>query len=405
MGVNMETGTPNYMKYINKKIILNYIRKHGSTSRAEIADKLTLSKPTVSNLVEELLTENWIREVGSGDSTIQGGRKPIQLEFNPQAGYIIGVDIGGTKIAYGIGDIDGQIIAKDVMPTQPYVENDLIQELVTRINLLLEKANINEEQVLGIGVGNPGITDVEKGIVISAPSLQWTNYPLKEQLQNHFPFPVYVDNDVNVSVLGEQWLGSAKDKKNVVLITIGTGVGSGMIINGNLYRGSNWAAGEIGYTVTDKNAAKAGYNPIFDGFGFLENHAGGPSIARRMRELLSEHPEHQLLEKVDAANITAKDVFDYAKQQDPLAIQVINDAMDHLGFAIVNVAALFNPEIIILGGGVSRAGECLVKRLNKILKTYLPTEVELSLTKLGDSIGIIGGMSLFLREHESLLKM
>lgn len=372
----------------------------GTVSRAEIADQLQLSKPTVSSIVDELLAEDWIKEMGSGDSTTQGGRKPIQLQFNAKAGFIIGVDIGGTKIAYGIGDLDGNVVIQEVMPTQPFVPDGIVDELADRIRMLLHQINIPEEKVLGMGVGSPGITNVEKGIT-TAPSLSWSDYPLKEKLEEKFPFPVYVDNDVNISVLGEQWLGSAVNKKNVVLITIGTGIGCGIILNGTLYRGANWAAGEIGYMVTDKNAAKKDYNPVFDGFGFLENHAGGASIEKIMKNRLKESSDHPLSQ----VPFTTKDVFTYARENDPLALEVVNEVIEHIGFALVNVAALFNPEIIIIGGGVSRSGIWFIERLNDILKTYLPTDVQLSLTKLGDQIGIVGGMSLFLREHESLLKI
>ncbi|MFK4996904.1 ROK family protein [Bacillus sp. N9] len=133
---------------------------------------------------------------------------------------------------------------------------------------LIINSGLEVEQIFGVGVGVPGITSVDDGIVFDAPSLGWKQYPLKQKLEKKLPFPVYIDNDVNVAVLGEKWKGAAKTKENMLLITLGTGVGCGMIINGRLYRGSTFAAGEIGYLVTDKNAAEGEYESIFSGYGF-----------------------------------------------------------------------------------------------------------------------------------------
>lgn len=210
---------------------------------------INISKPTISNLVDELLNEGWIYEV---EGSTSGGRRPINLIFNKESHYLVGVDIGGTLIEMAIMNLEGDTIIHSSMNTQEFLKQGLVLVISRRIKEMILKVDIDPEKIMAIGVGAPGITDVNKDVVIEAPSLGWIHYPLKEEMKKHLPFPIYVENDVNVAVLGEQWKGVVRDKCNVILMTLGTGVGCGIIVNGQLYHGSNYAAGEIGYMVKDK---------------------------------------------------------------------------------------------------------------------------------------------------------
>lgn len=399
----METGTLHYIKNMNKKLVLDCIREQAPLSRAEVSARLNISKPTISSVVEELMDEGWIYEGGSGDSTSQGGRKPIHLRFNEEAGYIIGVDIGGTKVSAGITNLAGKMVVQRVFDTKSSLAKGLIQKLHSVVQEMAIEANIDYEKILGMGSGVPGITDVEKGKVIEAPSLNWRNYPFKQEAERIFDLPVFVDNDVNVAVLGERWLGVAKDKNNILLIAVGTGIGCGIIMDGKLYRGSTWAAGEIGYMVTDKNAARRQYNPIYKGYGFLESHAGGASIADKMVALLRDQTGHPLHNKSSA--VTAEDVFNYAMEGDQLAESIVDEALEHLGFSIINAISIFNPEMVILGGGVSKSGYWFLGRIQEMVNQFVPSRTQVSLTQLGDQVGVLGAVSLFLKEYDGVLKI
>jgi glucokinase len=237
--------------------------------------------------------------------------------------------------------------------------------------------------------------------VLEAPSLGWVNFELRQELETQLDLPVYIDNDVNIAVLGEQWKGKAKDAEHVILITLGTGVGCGIIVNGQLYRGATFAAGEIGYMVTDKNEANEEYDHIFQGYGFLDSHVGGPSIVKRMQRKFNEvgNKDHPLNNK----KLSAKLIFQYAKENDSAALQVIDETIDHIGFALVNVICIFNPQCVILGGGISKSGDWFLPKLQKVIEKQLPLKTDIFITKL-DRLSLLGAGALCLREHESLLK-
>lgn len=397
-------GTPMQMKSINKKRVLQCIQDHAPISRAEISTKVKISKPTVSILVDELIQDNWVIEKGIGEASSQGGRRPIQLFFNDKAAFVIGIDIGGTKVKMIISDLSGNIVAENSFPTTEYLEKGLLKQISDEVESLVKKEKIEPDRILGMGVGIPGITDTVSGLVVEAPSLNWVDYSFINEAKKYFPYPIYADNDVNVAALGEQWLGKAKNKKNVLFIAIGTGIGSGIIINNQLYRGSSSAAGEMGYMVTDKNDVKSNFKPVFHRYGYLESVAGGKSIGDMMTKIIQNEKEHPLFEKVKTSDLTAEDTFKLAKSGDKIAMQIIDEATEHLSYGIVNAASLLNPEVIILGGGVSKSAEQILPNIREIVNQYLPSSVEIYTSQLGDNAGVLGAVSLFLREHESIIK-
>ena len=388
-------ANPQYMKSINKRKVLHYIKDNNGHSRTDIAKALTISKPTISKLVDELLDEGWVREKESDRSSSSGGRKPFQIFFNNNAKYIIGIDIGGTSVEIAIVNLTGVVISKSSFATQEHV-NDLAQTMVNQIITLLRSSDLEIDQLLGAGIGVPGITDVDNGIVLDAPSIGWKHYQLKDVLESMLPFPIFVDNDVNVAALGEQWKGAGKDKKNILQITLGTGIGCGMIINGQLYRGSSFAAGEIGYMVTDKNIAEEEYDSAFSGYGFLDSHVGGPSITDRMLKRLDDNNN-------TAEDWSAKKIFQLAKDGDAMALEVVNDALSHLAFALINVISIVNPECVVLGGGISRSMHSFLPSIVSTIEKHVPIETEVTITKL-EHVSLLGAAFLLLKEHDSILQ-
>ena len=391
------------MKLMNKKRVLRCIREHEPVSRAEIAAKVRISKPTVSAIVDELIQEKWVLEKEFGESTAQGGRKPIHLYFNEKAFYLVGADIGGTKVRSVLCDLKGRIVAESEFPTSACPSEELVGELSADVRRMAGKAGVEMNQILGMGAGVPGVTHPENGVIIEAPSLGWNSYPFLQEAKQHFPFPVHVDNDVNVAVLGEQWLGNARQKRNVLFVSVGTGIGSGLMINGQLYRGSSYAAGEIGYMVTDKNEMKNRFRPVFHRYGFLESTAGGKSIGTKLTDAVKRDPNHRLYRKAQEGELSGKEAFELAAAGDPAAIQVTDEAIEHLAYGLINACSLLDPEVIILGGGVFRSSAYILPRLKEAAADYLPARAEMKQSLLGENAGVLGAVSLFLREHESLL--
>lgn len=396
MGENIQANSQ-YIKYLNKRKILHFIKEHNGKSRSEIAKELKISKPTVSKLVDELLQEKWVTERESELVNSLGGRKPLAIQFNNNASYLIGVDIGGTTVELAIFNLDGELKNRSGFDTQTAIVNNRFIEVMTKhIKELMVKSELSYEQVLGMGIGVPGMTDVDKGVVIDAPSLAWKDYHLKEKFESQLPFPIYIDNDVNVAVLGEQWKGAGRNKENILKITLGTGIGCGMIINGQLYRGSSFAAGEIGYMITDKNMAEKTYDSIFSGYGFLDNHVGGPSITNRMLKQLGKDTN-------SAEDWSAKRILMMAKNGDDKALQIVREAFSHLTFALINVIAIVNPECIILGGGLSKSMDFILPEIVLGIEKHLPMKTEICITKL-EHVSLLGAAFLLMKEHESILK-
>lgn len=397
-------GKSENQRETKKRKILSCIKHNTAISRAEISSTLNISKPTVSSLVDELIQEDWVYERGNGKASSQGGRKPIKLYFNQSAAYIIGTDIGGTKVKTIISDLDGRIVSSSSFNTASHLKTGIIKQISKEVEKMLELTGIEDSKILGMGVGVPGITDTSCGMVVEAPSLDWIRYPFLSVAKKYFSFPIYIDNDVNVAALGEKWLGSAKDKENVLFIAVGTGIGSGLIIQNKLYRGFSSAAGEIGYMVTDKEHLKHGFQPIFHRYGYLESVAGGKAIGDNFTNKLLSHQEHTHYIAAKKGQISGKDVFKLAKLGDPLAIEVVEESIEHLAFGIVNAASLLNPEVIILGGGVMQSGDYILPKLQKIINRYLPSSINLKTANLEEDAGVLGSVALFLSEHESVIQ-
>lgn len=189
--------------------------------------------------------------------------------------YYIGVDIGGTNVESALFTPDGAILASREFPTQDYVDSGVLEELVKQTREMAEEKNIPWASIAAAGIGAPGVIDPAKGIVFNAPNLKWKDYKLKQEAEALFGVPVYVDNDVNTGLLGEVYYGAAKGKENVLLFMIGTSIGAGMLVNGQIYRGAHWASGEVGHMISDPEAASGGFAPIREGYGFLSSKMGG----------------------------------------------------------------------------------------------------------------------------------
>ena len=265
------------------------------------------------------------------------------------------------------------------------------------IDELLRRPRPVGQLVRGIGVGAPGVTLSDQGVVTWAPSLGWRNLPLKSILSERYNLPVVVENDVNLAALGEYGFGVARGASSAVTIAIGTGIGLGIVIDGKIYRGHSQSAGEIGYLPPDASYLGRRY----EGFGALESLAAGPGIGRRAQQLL----ESQGL-PLPAEGVSAEEVFKASRRGEAWACQVVGETVDYLSFAIAAVTAILDPEVIVLGGGVARSADVLIGPILEKLDGVVPSRPNLVQSSLGSRAAAMGAIMLVLditTEHVALM--
>lgn len=374
--------TSKEMRQINRSAILEVIRKESPISRTRIAEKLDISPATVMRIINELIDCNLIKY--QGEKEVSGGRQRELIEFNAESSAVVGVDLGGTKMYGALSTIGGRILYENHLDSHGTTGEKSYRALVKIIEDLLSQKCLEERKVLGIGVGAPGLTLHEEGTVLFAPSLKWYNYPLKEKLQKRFRLPIIVDNDVNLAALGELWYGSGQDAQNMVLITLGTGIGAGIIIDGSLYRGSDEMSGEIGYLVPGREYL--GVKPP-NGFGMFESLASGTGIARRAKRVLAESNP-----SVDCEELSAGDVFNAARVGEEWAKMVVDETIDYLAIAICFISSMLNPDVIILGGGVSRSADLLIEQILSRIGSNMPIKTKLVASSLDRRAAVMGAI-------------
>jgi glucokinase len=376
------TITSSAMRDINRSAILEIIRRESPISRSAIARRLDVSLPTVMRIVDELVKEGFVRPHGSSEWS--GGRRRPLLEFNADGAVVLGVDMGGTKMYGAISDLGGNIVDEVNIGHHGTSGEDSFNQLTSLIDSLLASPKVEGRTVLGIGVGAPGVTLHNEGIVTWAYTLHWDQFPLKARLAQVYDLPITVDNDVNLAALGELWFGAGQNSHDMILIAIGTGIGAGVIINGVLYRGSKEASGEIGNMIPGREFLGKNYLD----FGALESVASGTGIAERARQVLASKREPLELEA-----LTAEDVFEAARLKQEWAWTIVDETVDYLAIAITNLVASFDPELIVLGGGVSRSADLLIEPITERIRGIIPNPPKLVVSSLGLRATVMGAIT------------
>jgi glucokinase len=384
------TITASAMRDINRSAILEIIRRESPISRSTIARRLDVSLPTVMRIVDQLVDEGLVQS--HGDSEWSGGRRRPLLEFNGDGFVVLGVDLGGTKMYGAISNLCGKIIDELDIGRHGTTGEESYNRLVTLIDTLLASPKLQDRKVRGIGIGAPGITWHKEGIVKWAFTLNWQDFPLKDRLSERYGLPIIVDNDVNLAALGELWFGAGQNTQNMILIAIGTGIGAGIIINRALYRGSREASGEIGHMVPGGEFLGKNYLD----FGALESVASGSGIAERARSVLQSN-HHPLA----GDKILAEDVFEAARKGQDWAWKIINEVVDYLAIAIANLTVSFDPDLIVLGGGVARSADLLVEPILRRIEIAIPTPPRLVVSKLGLRAAAMGAVTNVLHNTDN----
>lgn len=376
------TITSAEMRGINRSAILEIIRQEGPIARTTIAQHLGVSLPTVMRIVDGLIDEGFVRP--QGETEWSGGRRRPLLEFNADGYVVLGVDMGGTEKMYGaISEIGGNIINEATIDRQGASGEECYRLLIELIDTLLASPGLKGRRVRGIGVGAPGITHHHEGIVKWAYALNWRNFPLKDRLAKQYKLPITVDNDVNLAALGEHWFGAGQNIQNMVMIADGAGIGAGIIINGALYRGSREASGEIGHMVPGREFLRKS----FSDFGGLESAASGTAMIEKARAVLRSRRGAR-----DLNRLRADDIFEAAQRGEKWAAAILNEVVDYLAIAVANLSVAFDPELIVLGGGVTSFAHMLVEPILHRIEGVIPTPPRLVVSNLGVRATVMGAI-------------
>lgn len=381
--------------------VLAAIRKLGPLSRADLGTQLGYSRANVTAVLNHLLALDILEERELGAS--QGGRRPRTYGIYGGLGFVVGVDIGATSLDLALADFNGNILARLAEPADVREAPERLLGRVTElIEVMLAARNGRSEQVLAIGIGVPGPVQFDKGVLIAPPLMPaWESFPIKKFMRQRFAAAnVVVDNDVNVMAIGEACAGVGKGINNFIFLKIGTGIGSGILCNGQIYRGHDGAAGDVGHICVDYNGPVCHCGNI----GCLEAMAAGPAIAARGREAAESGASELLAEALAANNdiMTAQLVGDAAKAGDQAANAIVKTSGRMIGGMLASLVNFFNPQMILIGGGVSLIGIRLLAAIRQAVlrrSTALSTRhLRIEFSPLGKDAGVIGAIWLAL-EH------
>lgn len=308
--------------------------------------------------------------------------------------YCLGVDIGGTFIKLGLFTTEGELVDKWQIKTRREDNSShILSDIAATLDAKLVEKGISKEEVIGIGFGTPGPV-TEDGVAVCPANLDWENKPVAKELTELTGLPSRGGNDVNVAGLGEMWRGGAKGYKNVVVVPIGTGVGAAIIVNGKIITGTRGAAGEVGHIHVDNEIEQpCGCGAV----GCVEQFSSATGLVRMAKKALAESDRATILR--DLEEVTAKDVIDAAKAGDAVADEIFDKFCDYLGYSLAATAAVIDPEIFIIGGGVSKAGQVLVDRVQGYFKKYAwpgIRGIKFALAELGNDAGIYGAAYIIL---------
>jgi len=379
------TATTHLIRRLNRSAVLDLIREQSPIAQSQISRKLNISIPTVLRIADELIEKDLAR--WTGDMQASGGRPRKLLEFNYSGYAVLGLDLGGTKLFGSIADLGGQVQADRYMPWQETDPQACLDQVNNLIDDLLSSPLPDGQKVLGIGIGAPGVTYYDEGIVAWAPSLGWRDLPLRDILSQRYQLPVIVENDVNLAAMGEYSFGAGKGTSSLVCITVGTGIGAGIVFDRKIYRGHNHSAGEIGYLPIDLGCLGQKY----EGFGALESIASGAGVEKRAQKLFMEAGW-----PIPVEGVSAETIFQASREGEDWARKLVDETIDYLSMTVAAISITIDPEIIVIGGGVSNSADLLIPGILKRLDGVIPVQPNLVASILGSRAAVMGAISLVL---------
>ncbi len=381
---NHEPVSKDLMRQMNRSLVLNTIRLEGPISRAQIARESGLSAATVSGLVTDLIQEDLVFEREEGDSS--GGRRPVLLTLNPLGGFVIGIKLMEDHLIAALSNLEARVVDSINVPFTGMDPEEVIVTIVESVTRLLDQNQIPQSKLFGVGVGLAGVVDQDTGLLRLSPIFGWQGLPFGRMIQERLSVPVSIDNDVNTVTLTEKWFGAAKDIDHFLTVTIGRGVGMGIVTNGRLYRGRG-GAGELGHTVIDPQGDFCSCGKR----GCLETFVADPCLVEKARKI--KHLSNEVR--------TIDDLRKIAESGDPDAIAIYETAGEILGRGIANLVNIFDPQMIIITGEGVKARDMFSESMFSAIKNYtmagLGRDLQVHIDELEDLAWARGAAGLVLR--------
>jgi glucokinase-like ROK family protein len=383
------------LKGMNESVILNIIRKMGPISRADIAKETNLTPPTVTNIVNKLIAENIVMEYKVGESN--GGRPPVLIKLNPDFMSIIVIHISTYNLHQYTLDAELKTKKKDKNSIRGLKQEEVLELLTSVLDKAIKESPQN---VSGIGIVVRGPVKMKEGISVFAPNIGWRNVPLKSIVEERFGIPTYVINDVRAMALGEFHMGKAKDVENMIFLKVGYGIGSAILINGRIYTGASDGAGEIGHTTIDV----AGPQCSCGNYGCFEALASEKALVNLVVKSIKEGMDSIVYQMAEGMldSVTPEMIYEAAKLNDKFAVNALKTIGRYLGIGIANTINTFNPELILIGGGIVQARELIE---NIIIETAKKRTFEnsfsscrIAFAELGDDATLIGAANMVMDE-------
>jgi N-acetylglucosamine repressor len=385
---NPPRASRSLLRDFNVSMLIELVRRAGSISRAELARQSQLSAPTVSGIVDHLLKRGIVIETTTAPSS--GGRPPVLLSVDPKAGYVVGIKLRGDGLTTVVCDLEAQIVSsgESYVPLvgDPMAALDAIERETRRA---LRDAAVPASKVLGVGVGLSGIIDSTAGVCRFSHLLQWHDVELAEPLRNRMGLPVWVENDVNTLAVAEKWAGDAHAARDFITLSVGRGIGLGIVIDRALYRGAHGAGGEFGHMIVEPSGPRCECGR----FGCLEALVGEGALRRRVSERKGyDVSRDELLLLIDLG--------------DAATIDIIDNAGRKLGLAVANVVTLLNPELLIICGEGTALGSTFIEPIVSAVRDQTFADVgrqlEIKVQSWGDEAWAVGAATLVLRESFNL---
>ncbi|GIJ46954.1 transcriptional regulator [Virgisporangium aliadipatigenens] len=389
----------NVMREVNRSLVLAVVKEGGRISRASIARATTLAKPTVSAIVDELIAEGLVREVGTGTTAVSGGRPPILLEFNASSHLVAGVHIGARRTTVAVGDATGAEVRRVRLDTPRGDPTATLKRIADQVR---ETAEVDGARLSAVGVVLPGLTDFHRGVCLLAPNLGWRDVAVGATLGDALGIPVYVHNAGQAAAVAENVEGVGDNAGELALLYAGTGLSAGVLSGGRVFHGAGGTAGEIGHC-----RVPGGTEPCNCGnAGCLETVASGPAMVRAVRRAIAAGRPSLLAGRrdLDASHVAAA-----ARDGDTVAAAAIDEVGQYLGLAASWVVNAYNPAMLVLGGGLAAMGDLLLPPLREAFDASVLGPalrgVELRVSTLGDDAETRGAVLLALQHSETYYRV
>lgn len=380
------------VRQMNEQAVIETVLRYGPVSRVEIAERTGLSKPTVSDVMRTLAAGRLVRETGKSAGSV--GRSAVLYEVNRHVGHVIGIDLGGNKLCAAIVDLFGEILAEELHPTDERGGEFVLQQIIDVSKHLTESRNIDWAAVTSIALASPGVFNPKSDHVTLAFNIcGFDDVSLTQGLTDALKVKISVQNDVNAAAIGERWRGIGRSVDHFAFLGIGTGIGMGLVLNGELHTGFRGAAGEVAYLPIRWD----GFDPDRSRRGALEEAASGSGI-RAMLQRRVQHDSRTVLKW----NAAVREVFDAAADGDEVATAILQEEASLVAQAILAVCSVVDPELVILGGGIG-ANPVLLPYVRKEVNRVAPYAIRVETSVLGDRASLIGALAIGLRTSRETL--